>query len=84
MVIIENNYSGKANCKFCDIEPSSQEHLVNCIFIKGTNNEVLFNPIHDLIQNNDIYSNDMLQMKKTATFFRDAIRANEVLLEFYC
>ena len=77
MVPVSSNFGGKDSCKFCQIEISSQEHLLDCLFLKSQNSNVLFNPI----QHDDIYSDSIQKMKNAAFIFKEAIRMIEILLE---
>ena len=82
MVIIANNYNGKGKCKLCDIQQKSQTHLLNCIFIKGVNSQVMFNPHLRGVLEDDIYSNNILKVKNAAILFKEALRSSELLHEY--
>ena len=83
MIIIENNYNGKGRCKLCGVEQSLQTHLITCIFIKGVNSEVRLNPNLRGVKESDVFSNDIIQMKNAALLFKAAIRASEILHEYF-
>ena len=82
MVIISNNYNGKGKCKFCDIQQKSQTHLLNCMFIKGINSQVMFNPHVRGVLEDDIYSNNILKMKNAAILFKEVIRSSDLLHDY--
>ena len=77
MVSVSNNFGRDDLCKFCSIEISSQEHLLDCVFLKGGNSNTLFNPI----QHDDIYSNNIKTMKNAANIFKEALRRSEIIIE---
>ena len=80
MVPVSGNFGKKDPCLRCQIDQDSQEHLIDCIIIKGANRNVLYNHLN--VQKNDIYSDNIVKMRNAAFLFKEALRSTEIILEY--
>ena len=80
MFKVANNYGNKTNCPQCKIDEDSQKHLIECVIIKITCNDILNN---DSMKYEDIYSdnttkqNEMIKLIKIAIIKREEIIENK-------
>ena len=78
MLKVASNYGSKTNCPLCKISEDSQKHLLECVIIKITCQDILNN---DNKKYEDIYSDNVTKQKEIIQLIEIAIRKREEIIE---
>ena len=78
MIPVSHNFGNKTKqCPLCLMGPDSQQHILECFIIRGSNKNIIFNT--EAPQYNDIFSKDETKLKQISKIFSLALRTKEVM-----
>ena len=78
MLNVANNYGKDVNCPLCQLKKDDQKHLIECLILKSTCSDILYN---DNAKYDDLFSENIGKQQKIVKLIENALRKREEILE---